>query len=98
MWVQEIKRDKTYYTLFTVRQMLAHLQAMCGGLHSLGVLALQNKMQRYHIDIKSIPGYIKKLKDVQAKAERANNPITDATLVIIATNVMLSTEQSPQTN
>ena len=94
MWVWELKRAKTYYSLITTGQMLAHLQATYGGLHALNVLALQNKKQHYHLDSKIIPEYI----IAQSKAERANNPITGATLVIIATNEKFSTEQFPQAN
>ena len=67
----------------------------CGGLHTFDVLTLQNKMQRYHLDSEVISEYINDLKDAQAKAERANNPITKATIIIIATKAMLSTEQFP---
>ena len=50
-------------------------------------------MQRYHFDCEDLPDYINELKDAQDKAERENSPITNAALFIIATNVMLSTEQ-----
>ena len=55
-------------------------------------------MQRYHLNSEGIPGYINELKGAQSKAKRVNNPITNARLVIILTNVMLSTEQLPQSN
>ena len=90
--------DNTYYTLVTARQMISHLQVTCGRLYALDVLALQNKMQYYHTNSEGIPEYINKLKDTQSKYERAKNPITDATLVIITTNSLLSTAQYPQAN
>ena len=49
-------------------------------------------MQQCNIYFEVIPEYINMLEDAQEKSEQANNPITDATLVIIATNAMLSTE------
>ena len=55
-------------------------------------------MQHYHLYSKGIREYINKLKEAQAKVERANNLITDATLVIIATNAMLSAEKFPWSN
>ena len=55
-------------------------------------------MQCYHLDSKGIPEYINKLRDAQAKAKRENNMITNLTLVIIATNAMLSTEQLTRAN
>ena len=91
----ELKRAKTYYTLVTAGKILAHLQATCGGIRALYVLVLQNDMQHYHLYSKGIREYINKLKEAQAKSERANNLITDATLVIIATNAMLSAEKFP---
>ena len=53
-------------------------------------------MQCYHLDSEVIPEYINKLEDAQAKAEQANNLITNATLFIIAMNAMLVTEKFPQ--
>ena len=67
-------------------------------LHALDVLALQNEIQQYHLNYESIPDYTNKLEDTQAKAERPNNPITDAALVIIAMSAMLITKQFPQVN
>ena len=55
-------------------------------------------MQRYHLEIELIPEYINKLEDLQAKSKWANNPITNVTLVIIATNVMIVTEQFSRTS
>ena len=48
-------------------------------------------MQHYHIDTKGILEYINELEDTLANAEQAKNPITDATLILIVTNAMLST-------
>ena len=97
-WVQELKREKAYYNLITAGKMLAHLQATCMGLHALDFIALQNKMQRYHINCKGIPEYINDPGDAQDKAEWANNPITNTTLIIIATTPMLITEKFPRAN
>ena len=90
MWVRELKRANMYYTLVTVGKMLAHLQALCRGIHALNAPALKNEMQRYHLDIEVITECINDIEYAQTKAARANNPITDAKLVIIATNAMIS--------
>ena len=55
-------------------------------------------MQHYHINSEGISEYINNLKDAQAKAKQVNNPITDVTLVIIATNEKISTEKFSQVN
>ena len=95
---QELKLSNTYYILVTVGQLIDHLKSTCGGCHALYVLTLQNDMKRYHLESEIIPEYINEIEDAQAKAERANNRITDTMLVIIATNTMLSTEKLPRTN
>ena len=71
---------------------------MCGKIRALDVLYLQNEMQKYHLEFDGIPEYINALEDAQYKAERANNPITNATLVIITKSTMLGAEQLPHAN
>ena len=78
--------------------MLSHLQSTCGGLHALGVLALQEKMHNAHNDSDGIPEYINTLEDGRDKAARAGAPISNNMLVIIATKEMLTTEQYPRAN
>ena len=97
-WVRKVKRAKTLYTLVTAWKLAPHLQVTCGGLYALGVLKLKNNMQQYQLNSEGTPKYIKNIEDNQAKAERANNPITDATLVIIVTNAMLIMKKLPCAN
>ena len=52
-------------------------------------------MQHYYLDTEDIPDYINVLEDSQNKSNRAGNPITDSTLVLIATNTIISTEHFP---
>lgn len=96
-WIHELK-DSDTYTEVTTQELLDYLQSVCGGLHALDVLTLQNEMQRYHLEAEGIPEYINSLEDAQKRAKRAKNPITDEMLVIIATNAMLSTVQFPWAN
>ena len=41
-WVLGLKDEETIFTQVTPRQLLEHLQSICGGLHAIDVLALQN--------------------------------------------------------
>ena len=50
-------------------------------------------MQHYHLDIEGIPEYTNALEDTQKRSKWAGNTITSATLLLIATNAMLSTER-----
>ena len=56
-------------------------------------------MQEYHKDSEGILEYINSLKAAQNKSKRGtgNNPITDKTLLLIATNAMLKTGAHPRT-
>ena len=94
-YVRDLKSNKFYYTKVTPIDFLDHLQATCGGLHVINLLALQGEMQIAHKECDGIPEYIHALEDAQYKAERAQVPITDTMLMIIATNAMLQTEKYP---
>ena len=98
-WVLELKEEDTIFMQVTPIQLLDRLQSICGGLHAIDVLALQNEMQEYHKYSKGILEYIKALKAVHKKSKRGtgNNPITDNTLLLIATNAMLKTGAHPRT-
>ena len=79
--------------------MLDHLQSICGGLHTIDVLALQNEMKEYHKDSEGILEYRNALEAAQKKSKRGtgNKLITDETLLLIATNAMLKTGAHPRT-
>ena len=98
-WVLELKKEETLFTQVTPIQLLDHLQSICGGLHAINVLALQNEMQDYHTDSKGILKYINVIEAAKNKSKQGtgNNPITDATLLLIATNTMLKTGAHPRT-
>ena len=87
----DLKLNKFYYTRVTPIEFLDHLQATCGGLHAIDLLALQGEMQTAHKECDGIPEYIHALEDAQDKTETVNIPITNTMLMIIATNSMLQT-------
>ena len=98
-WVLELKDEETPFTQVTPRQLLSHLQYICGGLQAIDVLVHQNKMQDHHTDSEGILKYINALEAAQKKSKSGtgNNPITDETLLLIATNAMLKTVAHPRT-
>ena len=98
-WVLELKDEETLFTQVAPRQLLDHLQSIYDGLHAIDILALHNKMQEYHKDSEGTLEYINALEAAQKKYKRGtgNNPITDATLLHIATNAMLKTGGNPRT-
>ena len=56
------------------------------------MLALKNEIQHYHLDTEDIPDYINAFENAQNKSNRAGNTITASTLLLIATNTVISTE------
>ena len=61
-----------------------HLDANSGGLHAIDMIALCTGMQAYYEQADGIPHYIALLEDAQKKSKRANMPIADAELVMMA--------------
>ena len=78
--------------------MLENLQGICVGNHAIDILDLQDKMRVIYTEHESIAQYIQALEEAQKQATRAGTKSTDATLVMIATKVMLETQRFPTTN
>ena len=99
-WVRELKDARTFYNKVTALQLLNHLQASCLGTHSIDALSLQIEMRDFHNKAVGVPEYINMLEDAQRTALRIdeNNPITNKSVLNIATNAMLKTQQFPCTN
>ena len=55
-------------------------------------------MQRYHLKFEGIPEYINILEDAQRQADRAERTIADETLLLFASNNMLTSERFPCAN
>ena len=92
-WVHKLRESITLYTAVLPSELLSHLQVLCGGLHALDVIALQNEINHYLQDMEGTPKYINTLKDAQKRSKRAGNSVTEDTLLLIAKNAMLSMER-----
>ena len=90
-WVREIRDTKTLYTDVSLKALLYHLQAGCTGCHALGLLALNNEMKRYHLEVEGIPEYINMLEDAQKQAGRAGQTIADEMILLFTSTTMLTT-------
>ena len=64
-WIRDLRDPDIFYAAVLPRDLLDHLQLLWGGLRALNVLALQNDMQRFHLDAKSMPKYINALEDAR---------------------------------
>ena len=86
------------YTSFQCHQPPHSPKIHIWGLHTLDVLAVQNQMQLFHIEVERIPEYINALEDAQKASKRAGNTVTNYTMVIIATDAMLVNVTFPRDN
>ena len=82
----------------TTRQIIEHLQGIYVRKHAIKILDLQGKMRAMNTEHDSIVQYIQELEEAHQKSARTGIPITDATLVMIATNAMLENQWFPTTN
>lgn len=97
-WIAELKKPRSVYLKVYAKTMIAHLQKVALGTHKIDVLDLQDEMRKLHPKTDSVPEYTKQMERLQEQSERANNKISDATLVNIAIKAMLATEHHPTTN
>ena len=97
-WTRELWSSTTYYTKVTALQLLEHLTATCPGTHGLDKLSLHKEMLDYHKQAPGIPEYINMLEDAQKRSMEidSEDPITDKTLLTIASTAMLETGQFPE--
>ena len=75
-WVRELRDPDTIYTEVAPQYLFAHLQSGCTSQHALDLLALHNKMQRYHLEVEGIPEYIIMLEDAQRQVGWAGRTIS----------------------
>ena len=80
-WVRELRDSDSLYTNVAPKEVFSHLQAGYTGRHDLDLLALHNKMQHYHLEVKGIPKYINMLEDAQRQDGRVGKTIADEILL-----------------
>ena len=74
------------------------LQVVCTGHHAINLLALQDEKRTMHVSTDTIPQYILALEKVQLQSARAEMPILDNYLMMVATKAMLLSERFPRAN
>jgi hypothetical protein len=99
-WIRELKSAQFFYTKRTALEIITHLQKACLGTHAIDALSLQIAMRDYHHTAEGIPEYINMLEDAQRSALRidANNPLTNASMLVIATSAFLKDNRFPRTS
>ena len=96
VWYNDLKDADTFYTKVTALEIIAFLDANSGGLHAIDMIALRTNMHGYYAHADGIPQYIIMLEDAQKKAKRANMPIADVELVMMASAAVLAAQHFPR--
>ena len=82
----------------TTKELLDQIQVVCTGYHAINFLALQDKIRTMHVTTNTILQYIAALEKAQLQATRAEIPILNNYLMMVATKSMLSSERFPWAN
>ena len=100
VWLAELKKTTTKYAEVKAIDMVRHLRKTARGTHKVDILELQDQIRELNLKGDYIPEYIEieATEKAQEQSEHADNKVSDATMVNIATKAMLSTERFPKTN
>ena len=91
VWISPLsKGSPTFYAKRKTKELLDQLQVVCTGHHAINWLSLQEKIRTMHVTTDTIPQYIVALEKAQLQAYRAEIPILDKYLMMVATKAMLS--------
>jgi hypothetical protein len=96
VWYNDLKNSDTFYTKVSALDIIAFLDANSGGLHAVDMLSLRTNMHTYYVQADGIPQYINMLEDAQKKAKRADMPIADVELVMMASAAVLAAQHFPR--
>ena len=99
VWISPLsKGSPTFYAKRKTKEMLHQIQVVCTEHHTIYLPALQDKMRTMHVTIGKISQYIVALEKAQLQAARAEMPIPDNYLMMVAMKAVLSSERFPQVN
>jgi hypothetical protein len=96
VWYNDLKDSETFYTQVTALEIMTFLNLNSGGLHAVDMLSLRTNMHQYYTQADGIPQYIIMLEDAQKKAKRADMPIADVELVMMASAAVLAAQHFPR--
>ena len=97
MWIRDLRNPKTFYSNVTALALLNHLRAHSGGLHAVDMVTLTLQMSRYYKGTPDVPEYIQMLQDDQRKAAQMGMPVTNQTLLVLASTALLAADNFPRT-
>ena len=80
------------------KELLDQINVVYTGNHAIDLLALRDEIWTMHVTTDTIPQYIAALEKAQLQAERADMPIPDNYLMMVATEAMLLSERFPRAN
>eukprot|EP00804_Cyclotella_cryptica_P004398 CCRYP_006813-RA/>CCRYP_006813-RA protein AED:0.15 eAED:0.15 QI:0/-1/1/1/-1/1/1/178/199 len=95
IWYRDLRNDRSFYTNVTAKQLLAHLDDNCGGLHPSELVNLPTDMLGFYATVDGIPKYINMLGGT-TQTSRANLPMSGDQLLAIASTAVLASNHFPR--
>ena len=89
-WYKELEDARTFYARVPASKIMEHLRSRCRGLTNIELIDIPNEMRTFYADAEGIPQYINLMEVAQRKAARGNLPVTDQTMVAIASKSVLA--------
>ena len=96
-WIYDLFDPETFYSNVTALALLDHLWAHLVSLHAVDMVTLTLQMSRYYKGTPDVPEYIQMLQDDQRKAAQMGMPVTNQTLLVLASTALLAADNFPRT-
>ena len=81
---KDLEDPVSFYNKITAAELIDHLRLNCGGVEPENLVALHAAMSSYYANCNSIPEYIIMLEKARLKFARADLPMSDKQLLVIA--------------
>jgi hypothetical protein len=81
---KDLEDPVSFYNKITAAELIKHLRTNCGGVEPEDLVALHAAMSTYYANCDGIPEYIIMLEKARLKFARADLPMSDKQLLIIA--------------
>ena len=81
---KDLEDPVSFYNKITAAELINHLRLNCGGVEPENLVALHTEMSSYYANCDGIPEYIIMLEKARLKFARADLPMSDKQLLIIA--------------
>ena len=96
-WISSLlEGSPIHFVEATANKLLQAARKACTDIDVIDLLGLQDEIREMYLTTNTIAEFIEALKDVQSKAKRAKNPVSNDYLVMVATETMMESQSFPR--